>query len=155
MHFSNNKNYKIKNLKLIFKKSNLLFFFSDLNKNSQNLLTLKKKLINYKLIINKIINKITIKLIKNSINLPLKFLFLGSLFVLNINNKNLLKTTLTSFNFLFPTILAVKLNKKIYSHFYIKKTYSFNYFQNKQLIKKFCVLKLKKHNSIVRKIISK
>jgi hypothetical protein len=149
-----NKNlYKIIHIKNMLKKNNFLFFFSGLNKNSEHLLSIKKKFKIFKFNPYKIINKITIKLIKNSTKCFSNFLINGSLFLIKCgNNKIIIKSILTThFYFLFPIILALKLNNKIYSFILIKKIHSFNYFQNKWLINQFCILKLKKCNTLVIK----
>jgi hypothetical protein len=45
-------------------------------------------------------------------------------------------------------IFAFKLNNKIYSVSIIKNIYSFNYFQNKQLLKQLCATRMKQYNYV-------
>lgn len=139
----NKKVYKINNIKKNIKNPSFLLFISALNKNSKNLYITNQKTKNFKLykinnktIIKNLINNSVIKIINSS-------MFLGLL------NKNLILTKtmlLHSFYFLFLHILALKFNNKIYSLNMLNKLYCLNYYQIKQLVSQFCILKIKLKN---------
>jgi hypothetical protein len=63
--------------------------------------------------------------------------------------KILIKTVLiTNLYPFFLYTLAFKLNNKMYSVSIIKNVYSFNYFQNKQILQQLCVTRMKQCYSI-------
>ena len=121
--YLNKKSYKIIILTNYIKTNNLLFFISGLNKKLHfNLL--------------KINNKILIQILKNSINCYFNCSFFNSLFFVNFNNNIILRKH-------FDNFLILKLNNKLFIFNKIKNLYSMNYYQNKQLLIQFCVLKFK------------
>lgn len=140
----NQKFYKINSIKKYLKKNN--FFIATIN--AKNLSFIEKKLQILKFEPFKLINKVMSKNIENSVQLNVDLLINNSIFLIKLNkNKILTRNILTShFYFLFSSILALKLNNKIYQFTTIKNLNSFNYFQNKQLIRQFCIIKLKQHN---------
>lgn len=144
--YLNKKLYNFNFIKKFIKNKNFSIFLNGLNKNSEKMLFLTQKLKSLNLFFYKINNKVTKKVVKNSIYYCFKNLFNNSLFLLNYNNKKILIKSVFMNNLyvLFPVILFFKLNNKFYIFNKINNFYSFHYFQNKQLIMQFCLLKLKK-----------
>lgn len=144
--YLNKKLYNFNFIKKFIKNKNFSIFLNGLNKNSEKMLFLTQKLKSLNLFFYKINNKVTKKVVKNSIYYCFKNLFNNSLFLLNYNNKKILikSVFINNLYVLFPVILFFKLNNKFYIFNKINNFYSFHYFQNKQLIMQFCLLKLKK-----------
>jgi hypothetical protein len=143
------KYYKVYRMKKYFKNNNWLFFFNGVNKTPSR--SFKQKTKNCNINFNKTINKIQIKTFKNSIINLIKPLINGSIFLATPlkKTKTFIKTVLiTNLYPFFLYILAFKLNNRIYSLSIIKNIYSFNYFQNKLLLKQLCITKLKQYNYV-------
>jgi ribosomal protein L10 len=117
-------------------KKYLIFFYYLTNLNSKNQLKLERKLFsnNLKLFKNK--NKITYKIIKTSIFYNLSTLIKGPLCIIkNTQNNNIDIQKLINLNPIVP-LLAIKLNKKIYSNTQIKYIPTLNYKNNIQILNK-------------------
>jgi hypothetical protein len=143
------KYYKIYRTQNYFKNHNWLFFFNGVNKTPN--CSFKQKIKNGNINFNKTINKIQIKTFKNSIISLIAPLINGSIFLATPlkKTKTFIKTVLiTNLYPFFLYVLAFKLNNKIYSVSLIKNIYSFNYFQNKQLLKQLCTTKMKQYNYV-------
>jgi hypothetical protein len=143
------KYYKVYRMKNYFKNNNWLFFFYGVNKTPSRLFKQKTK--NNNINFNKTINKIQIKTFKNSTISLISPLINGSIFLATPLKKTeiFVKTVLITniYPFFFYT-LAFKLNNKVYSVSILKKIYSFNYFQNKQLLKQLCTTRMKQYNYV-------
>ena len=144
-----NKFYKLKRIKNFIKINHLLFFIKDFNMSKTKYLIEKKYIKNLNLIKYKVINSFLLKLFYNSIKKVILKLFLqysgiGLLKIINFKKKIIKTSFLFLCNTLFFNILCVKLNNKIYSLTVIRRSYSFNYYQNKKLIYKFFTIQLKK-----------
>lgn len=150
------KEYKIAKTKSYIKTNNLFFFFTGTYRNSNEWITVDQNLQNMNFDYYKIFNKTSKKTLKNSILksfIPAinSITFLTELI---INSKEVKKQTLlNSFEPLLFTILAIKLNNKIYSTYQLKKIFSCNYTENKLLFFQFGVTNLKivlKKNCILK-----
>ena len=138
------KYYKACRMKNYFKNNNLLFFFNGVSKSPNH--SSKQKIKNCNIDLNKTINKILVKALKYSTISLTAPLINGSIFLATPLQKTkiFVKTVLiTNIYPLFFYTLAFKLNTKMYSVSVIKNIYSFNYFQNKQLLKQLCTTKMK------------
>lgn len=115
--------------------TNTLIFFSN------------KKDLNFKNLFKffKINNKITSKIIENSTKKHFLPLINCSFFLIETNNYiNIAKFFMSSNIFsIFLIIFGIKINNKLFYFFYLQKSHSLNYFQNKKLIIQFCLTKLK------------
>ena len=130
------KIYQSKKIKHCLKNTNLIFFFYLTNLNSKNQLKLEKKLFinNLKLFKNK--NKITYKVIKASIFYNLSTLVKGPLCIIkNTQNNNINIQKLINLDPIV-SLLAIKLNKKIYSNIQIKSLTTLNYKNNIKTLNK-------------------
>lgn len=144
--------YKIYKLKKYFKKIKFLFIVNFINKNSKVVSLFQKTFNVLNLKLYKIKNKISQKkLINSKTYLVIKFLMYNFFCFLSLKKRDkfIKKTQLTnifrSFNI---TFIGFKLNNKIYAFKKLKKLYNFNYFQNKKVLIKTCVISLKKLNLI-------
>jgi hypothetical protein len=143
------KYYKVYRMKNYFKTNNWLFFFNGVNKTPS--CSFKQKIKNCNINFNKTINKIQIKTFENATINLIAPLINGSIFLATPlkKTKTFSKTVLISnLHPFFLYIFAFKLNNKIYSVSIIKKIYSFNYFQNKQLLKQLCTTRMKQYHYI-------
>lgn len=146
----NKKYYKILGFKKNLRKK-ISFFCQDIPKSYKNLFDIKNtKFKKHKISCCKIKNKITKKIIQNSIfNYKLSPLLNNSIFLIKFDLNNVLvKLTLVNLCSSFFCMLIFKLNNKIYSFSKVNNSHSLNYFQNKQLITNFIILKLKQTNFI-------
>lgn len=128
------KIYQSKKIKRALKNTNLIFFFFLTNLNSKNQLELEKKLLQNNLKLCKNRNKIIHKVIKNSIFFNLSTLITGPLCIVESTKKTNVQKLLT----LDPHIplLAIKLNKKIYSNIQIKSISTLDYKDNIRILNK-------------------
>jgi uncharacterized protein YacL len=138
------KYYKACRMKNYLKKNNGLFFFFGGSKSPSP--SMKQKIKSSNLDLNKTTNKILIKALKHATIGLIAPLINGSIFLATPlqTTKIFIKTVLiTNMYPLFFYTLAFKLNTKMYSVSLIKNIHSFNYFQNKQLLKQLCITKIK------------
>jgi hypothetical protein len=143
----NKKYYKVSHIKNYFKNNSWLFFFNGVSKTPSS--SLKRKTKNSSINFYKTTNKIQIKTFKNSTISLIAPLINGSIFLAIPLKKTkiFIKTVLIGNLHLF-FLLAFKLNRKIYSVSIIKKVYSLNYFQNKQLLKQLFVTRMKQYHCV-------
>lgn len=148
------KIYQIDKTKKYIKKNNLFFLFNGVNCNSIDWLIIDQnfKLINFKY--QKVVNKNINKAVEKSIYCNINTATTGLFFFIKPNKeikfipKKTLFNKFESFNF---TLLALKLNNKIYSVKNIKQINFLDYTENNLLLfqslnvnLKFCSIKLKK-----------
>jgi hypothetical protein len=142
------KTYKLNKTKNYIKDNNLIFFFNGINKNSNNWLLTEQKLKTLKLNYYKIFNKTTIKSLKKSIYFSTVPMVYGIIFFIKPHSETQalsVKNVSNNLESLFFTVLALKLNNKVYSAKQIEKNNSFNYKENKLLMSQFCITNLKLH----------
>lgn len=150
----NVKNYQTSKTKDYLRKNNFLLFSISANQNSQNWLTIEQGLNKLKLGYYKVYNNNTRKILKNSIFTNLTPLINSTFFVLKPNEKS---KTLTKYNLisilnsLSFTILAIKLNKKIYSLPQAKNISSLDYKKNISVMYQFLLTNLKTTHQIAKK----
>ena len=125
----NFKEYQKQKIQNYFKNNSFILFAVNANQKSQNRVILEQTL--YKLKINsyKIYNKTTKKVIKNSIHKNIVSIISTTFFFLKSKSyKSFIKTEILSLlNNVFFTILAIKLNKNIYSILQFKNILSLHY----------------------------
>jgi hypothetical protein len=140
------KEYKITKTKSYIQTSNLFFFFNGINRNSNDWIIIEQKLKNINFEYYKIFNKTSKKTLENSIykNVIPTINSITFLIKLRSNTKELSKQILlNNFEPLLFTLLAVKLNNKIYSTTQLKALPSLNYSENKLLLFQFSITNLK------------
>jgi hypothetical protein len=144
------KNFKKKKIKNYIEKTRLLFFSSGLNKNYIECQTMQQSLKNLNFTYYQIINRITTKILINSIYLNSNVILNGLTFLLqsNTNCKFLFQSILLDkLNQILIFLLALKLNNKIYKINTIKKSNSLTFFENKSILYKFGIINLKSYLS--------
>jgi hypothetical protein len=142
------KTYKLNRTKNYIKENNLVFFFNGINKNSNHWLLTEQKLKTLKLNYYKIFNKTTIKSLKKSIYFSTTPMIYGIIFFIRPHSETQalsVKNVLNNLESLSLTVLALKLNNKVYSAKQIKNNNSLNYKENKLLMSQFCITGLKLH----------
>ena len=132
------KTYQLKKLKHYLKKTNLIFFFYIANFSVVNQLELEQKLFKNNLELYKIKNTLLKHSVKQSVFTNISPLIKGPLCIVKFNNNksvNLNFQTLLNLNNTVP-ILAIKLNKKIYSNVQVKTISTLNYTNNIKILNK-------------------
>lgn len=125
----NLKAYKRSRIKHYFKKKNFFFFFHGTSLNSENWIKIEQAFVNHELKYFRILNKLMIKTLKNSIFKNLVVLIHGPIILLNNPNKKLTFKELESIN-PFISLLGFRLNNKIYSRKQIKNLKKMSYIEN-------------------------
>jgi hypothetical protein len=141
----NLKNYQILKTKQYLKENNFIFFSIGANQSAQNWITTEQGLHKLKLNYHKIYNNIAIKvtkksIYKNSLNMISSTFFFIKPSGNQLLNKKILINELNSVRF---NLLAVKLNKKVYSISQTKSMSSFNYKTNISVMYQFLITNLK------------
>lgn len=140
------KEYTIKKTKSYIQSNNLLFFFNGINRSSIDWVIVEQSLKNINFDYYKIFNQTSKKTLNNSVYKNVTPLINGITFFIKTiaSTKELSNPVLlNSFEPLLFTLLAVKLNDKIYSHQQLKSIYSLNYKDNKLLFFQFGITNLK------------
>ena len=140
------KEYKIQKTKSYVQSNNLFFFFNGINRSSTDWIIVEQSLKNINFDYYKIFNQTSKKTLDNSIYKNITPTINSIIFLMKpiSSSKELAKPVLlNSFEPLLFTLLAVKLNNKIYSHYQLKNTYSLNYKDNKLLLFQFGITNLK------------
>ena len=153
----NLKNYQNDKTKNILKKNNFLFFTIGANQNSQNWIALEQSLYKLTLLYNKTYNKITIKILKNSIFKNFKTIVKSTFFFLQPvqNRKTIIKTDIiNALNLIQLTTLVVVLNKKSYSVKQFSNINSFHYKKNISIMYQFLITTLKSSRIIKKTFIT-
>lgn len=143
-------NYKINKTKNFIKTNNILFFFNGVNKNSNDWIHTEQSLKKTNFEYYKVFNKLTKKVLYNSIFSKTTHMINGiTFFIKPKTDKTFVKNTfIKSLKPLFFILLAVKLNNKLYSTNQLNKNFSFNYVNNKLLLYQFGVVQLKRFKSL-------
>ena len=150
----NLKSYQISKTKQYLQKNNFLLFSIGANQNSQNWITIEQNLHKLKLNYYKTYNNTTIKTLKNSIyknslnTVNSTFFFLKPQQNSKLLTRNNLINTLNSILF---TVLAIKLDKKVYAVAQSKNIRSFNYKKNVSIMYQFLVTNLKSSHPLTKK----
>lgn len=147
------KNYQILKIKHYLKNNSILLLSNGINQKATNWVTLEQgfKIIN--LDYYKPYNKIARKILKTSIYSNFINLINGPFFLLSPNtkmglNKKLLKKE--TLEFLKFRLLALKLNKKIYSTKQIQKLNSFVYKETISVFYQFLLINLKFSQTLIK-----
>ena len=135
----NLKNYKHFKTKQYFKTINFFFFFHGTSLNNENWIKIEQKFVANKLKYIRVLNRLMVNTLKNSIFKNLVVLIHGPILLLSID-KNNSKLTFKELENISPQInfLGFKLNNKIYSKEQIKNLKKMSYLKN------VCIL----HNSM-------
>jgi hypothetical protein len=142
----NTKNYKTLKTKNYLKETNLLFFYNGINRSSNNWIATEQGLKTLNFSYYKIFNKTTAKILKNSIYSSVEPTINGTTFFIKPNNNCNVLTRhilLNNFELLFFTMLAIKLNNKVYNLNQLKTTNSLKYKENMLLFYQFELTHLK------------
>jgi len=125
----NLKTYKHFKIKYYFKTTNCFFFFHGTSLNSENWIKIEQILVNHKLKYFRILNKLMINTLKNSIFKNLIVLIHGPIILLNSNNANLTLKELENINPLI-SLLGFRINNNVYSKKQIKNLKNLSYLEN-------------------------
>ena len=145
MQFSS-KNYKILKTKNYLKENNLFFFFNSIHRNSNDGIIIEQNLKKFNLNYYKIFNKTSKTTIKNSVYKNSSELINSmTVFIKPISQSIELKKSnlLSCFEPLLFSMLAIKLNNKIYSTSQLKEMTTLNYKDVKLLLFQFSATNLK------------
>jgi len=125
----NLKTYKRFKIKYYIKTTNYFFFFHGTSLNNENWINIEQLMANHKLKYSRIINKIMINTLSNSIFKNLTLLIHGPIILLNSNNANLTFKELENIN---PSmkLLGFRLNNRVYSKKQVEKLKKLSYLEN-------------------------
>ena len=136
------KKFKIEKTKNLIKHNNLFIFLNGINRNSNDWILIEQELKKINFNYYKIFNKTSKKTLNNSIFLNTSSLINSMTFLLKPLvaeqeiNKNILLNKIETLIF---SLLAIKVNNKIYSKTKLKNLVSLNYKNNKLLLYKFLI----------------
>lgn len=136
------KKFKIEKTKNLIKHNNLFIFLNGINRNSNDWILIEQKLKKINFNYYKIFNKTSKKTLNNSIFLNTSSLINSMTFLLKPLvaeqeiNKNILLNEIETLIF---SLLAIKVNNKIYSKTKLKNLVTLNYKNNKLLLYKFLI----------------
>ena len=145
------KDYKINKIKNYIKTNHIFFLFNGSTLKSYDWITAEQSLKNMNFEYYKIFNKTTIKTLNNSVFKQIKTTINGVTFLIKpTENVKLLKKQLLLHNFepLLFSLIALRINNKMYSNKQLKNTHSFNYKTNKLLIYQYNATRLKFYYNI-------
>ena len=145
MEFSS-KDYKTSKTKQYIKTTKLFFFFTGIDKNSNDWILMEQNLNNLKFKYYKIFNKVTTQTLQNSTYNNVKPVINGVTFLIKptLESQLLSKQVLiNSFESLFFVILTLKLNNRIYSTKILRNMSSLEYSETKLLLYQFGLTNLK------------
>lgn len=132
-------------------KTNNFFFFSGVNRNSDDWIIAEQGLKDINFSYYKVFNKTASKTLKNSVYNNVTPIINGITFFIkpSLTSKTLSKgVILTNFKPLLFLILAIKFNNKVYSVTQLKNMHSLNYRENKLLTYQFGITNLKLYQSL-------
>ena len=152
----NLKSHQICKTKKYIQKNNFLLFSIGANQNSQNWIAMEQNVHKLKLNYYKTYNNTTVKTLKNSIYRNALNTVNSTFFFLkpkqNIRSKILTRNNLIStLNSVLFTVLAIKLNKKIYVISQLKTIRSFSYKKTVSITYQFLLANLKAFHSFSKK----
>ena len=136
------KKFKIEKTKNLIKHNNLFIFLNGINRNSNDWILIEQELKKINFNYYKIFNKTSKKTLNNSIFLNTSSLINSMTFLLKPLvaeqeiNKDILLNKIETLIF---SLLAVKVNNKIYSKTKLKNLVTLNYKNNKLLLYKFLI----------------
>jgi hypothetical protein len=145
MEFSS-KDYKTSKTKQYIKTTKLFFFFTGIDRNSNDWILTEQNLNNLKFNYYKVFNKTASQTLQNSIYNNVKPVINGITFLIKpasssgVVSKQML---VNNFEPLLFIMLAIKLNNKIYSTKRLKNVSSLEYSENKLLLYQFGLTNLK------------
>lgn len=145
MEFSS-KEYKTSKTKQYIKTTKLFFFFTGIDKSSNDWILIEQNLNNLKFNYYKVFNKITTQTLQNSIYNNVKPVINGITFLIKPTFESQLlskQVLINSFEPLFFVMLALKLNNKVYSTKRLGNMSSLEYHENKLLLYQFGLTNLK------------
>lgn len=145
MEFSS-KEYKTSKTKQYIKTTKLFFFFTGIDKSSNDWILIEQNLNNLKFNYYKVFNKITTQTLQNSIYNNVKPIINGITFLIKPTFESQLlskQVLINSFEPLFFVMLALKLNNKVYSTKRLGNMSSLEYHENKLLLYQFGLTNLK------------
>ena len=140
------KDYETLKIKTYLKNEKLIFFFNGVNRNSKKILNAEQNLKALGYCSYKVLNKITLKTLNNSVHLNTKPLFNGlNFFIKPFKKSYKLKKSIFQKDFepLFFSVIAIKINNKVYSKTQIKSLHSIKYNENKLTLYQFLNTNLK------------
>jgi len=140
------KSYKTNKIKNYIKTNHTFFLFNGNTLKSPDWIITEQNLKNMQFEYYKVFNKAAIKTLDESIYKQIKTTINGVTFFIkpHLYLKFLSKQTLTtSFDSLFFSLIALKINNKIYSKNQLKNIRSLNYKTNKILLYQFNITHLK------------
>lgn len=147
------KNYQILKIKHYFKNNSILLLSNGINQKANNWVKLEQGLKTINLSYYKPYNKIARKILQTSIYSNFVNLINGPFFLLTPKNKTILIKKLLkkeTLEFLKFRLLALKLNKKIYSNKQIQKLNSFVYKDAVALFYQFLLINLKISQTLIK-----
>ena len=150
----NLRSYQITKTKQYLQKNNFLLFSIGANQNSQNWIAIEQNLHKLKLNYYKTYNNTTVKTLKNSIYKNALNTVNSTFFLLKLqqNSKLLTRNNLiNTLNSILFTVLAIKLNKKVYVVAQSKNIKSFDYKKNLSVLYQFFITNLKFAHSLTKK----
>lgn len=145
MEFSS-KDYKTLKTRQYIKTTKLFFFFTGIDRSSNNWILIEQNLTNLKFNYYKVFNKTATQTLQNSIYNSIKPVINGTTFLIKPTSNSKLLSKQTLINNLEPLLfimLAIKLNNKIYPTKKLKSLNSLEYYENKLLFYQFGLANLK------------
>lgn len=136
------KKFKIEKTKNLIKHNNLFIFLNGINRNSNDWILIEQELKKINFNYYKIFNKTSKKTLNNSIFLNTSSLINSMTFLLKPLvaeqeiNKDILLNKIETLIF---SLLAIKVNNKIYSKTKLKNLVTLNYKNNRLLLYKFLI----------------
>ncbi len=125
----NLKTYKHFRIKRYLRKKRFFFLFHGSTLKSKNWIKIEQTLASYQLRYFRVLNKLVVNILKNSIFKNLIILIHGPVILLNSNNVKLSVKNLKDIS-PFLCLLGVRLNYRIYSTKQIKNLKKMSYFEN-------------------------
>ena len=147
------KNYQILKVKHYLKNNSILLLSNGINQKANNWVKLEQEFKTINLNYYKPYNKIARKVLKTSIYSNFLNLINGPFFLLTPKNRTLLTKKLIrkeTLEFLKFRLLAIKLNKKIYSIKQIQKLNSFVYKETVSVFYQFLLINLKFSQTLIK-----
>lgn len=141
--------------KALLKKNNFLFFALGANQNAQNWLILEQSLNKLTIAYTKTYKNVTKKILQDSILKRFKSIIHSTFFFFKPktqNQKTIIKSNIVNkLGTIQFTIVALKLNKKIYSRPQLETLNSYNYKKNVSLMYQFLITSLKSSTQLKQK----
>ena len=132
------KTYKYFRIKHYLKEINFFFFFQGASVDNESWIRIEQSFVSHELKYYRILNKVTINTLKNSVFKNVAVLIQGPIVLLN-NNNNDTKLTFKELENINPLInlLGFRLNRMIYSKKQIKNLKKISYLENIYIFHKY------------------